>query len=205
MTKTKSVIIDEQLEVELSGRATLERVKFSELLRRAAELYLDVDEFLIRGVGRFAAAYNIRPGQALTALAIQQLAIIDAETEVFGMSPKAVDGFLWINGELATGDRLYRHLKQNYLQSLNLKKETDLKKRLDFGIKLTPDEQAFLDSRTPEKQKTPEEMVEDIPDPVEREKMRKAIEYTREMNRIYREQGEEAMARFIANHERGKE
>ena len=150
MAKIKSLLIDEQLDVELSGRATLAGVKFSELMRRAAELYLDMDEFLIKAVGRFAVALRIRPGQVVAALAIQQLAAIDAETEVYGISDKAFAGFVWHDGQLADGEKLYKQLKQSCIHSLNLEKEAELLKREKFGVKISPDDQKFLDARKKE-------------------------------------------------------
>lgn len=150
MPKNKSLIIDDGLDAEISGRAVLDGISYSELLREGAEMYIDIDPYLLKVAKRYAAAMDIKPIMVLANFALGRLAMIEAEKEVMGFSADHMDEFIWIDGKLATGDRLFKMLKALHVQNLSQKKKDRLMVLKEHGL-LTEIEKEWLNEQAPAK------------------------------------------------------
>jgi hypothetical protein len=133
MAKNRSIYFEDATDELISKRAEDEQISFSDLVRKAIEVYCNVDPFLKRKAGAFKAAFNIDIMQAISNLALSRIAQLEAKREVWGNTGDVLFEFSEIGDSFIQGEEAFKMLKNLYKQEYQQEKKRRDEEYNQFG------------------------------------------------------------------------
>jgi hypothetical protein len=121
--KISSISLSPELHARIQEKVKEEGRPFSEIVKDAVEMYLELDPMLMKSAKRLAMGLGISPTQVIQRFAIRVFAEDQASREVYGKSTLGLNKlFMWETDEseenidLMNGDDLYFNLKRKFVE-----------------------------------------------------------------------------------------
>ena len=204
-----STLLPEEISKErLQKKAAEYGLPYTVLMQRAIQIVVEWDPLFYELVKGYADALHITLGAAIEGMILRTFAEREARKEVWGSSGgEILPEFSIMGNKPMTGKELFGFLKDWFIQKEEQERVNLLLREEDEGIPLSDDDKAFLikkrkgqtwlESKECAQEQQEKKEAEAQLTPKQREAMRHSLEVTREVNRILREEGEEAAHEYL--------
>jgi len=208
MKESMTVLLPEGIQKrDLKQKAFEIGIRYTVLAQEGIGIVMDWDAPFYHIVKDWAEGLNVSVGRLVENLILGKFAQIEAQEKVWGKSEEILPEFTVMGKEMLTGEPLSSFLTDWYTRAEERKRVNLLLREEEEGIPLSDDDKAFLiKKRAGRTWLESEEFAQEQREREEAEarltpKQRKAAEYSREitrkLNRIFRQQGEEAAHEYI--------
>ncbi len=115
MSKTRTIVIPDDLDAKVTALAVDGRT-YSDIVRDALEMYVEIDQGILRTAKRFAVGLDLHPMHVLSNLAMARVGQLEAQREVFGPTSDLLFEFQKIGESVIRGEQAYKAIKGFYVQ-----------------------------------------------------------------------------------------